>query len=96
MTTHLYSTTNYITLDDPMQLSLAHNAPELFRYLKMYADRLKKPGQYLLAGSQQLRMRPLLARIEQSLPQDKPSSSARAAYPSGLTNREVEVLGLVA
>ena len=28
--THLYPTTNYITLDDPMQLSLAQNAPDEF------------------------------------------------------------------
>ena len=52
------------SLNVPVIIDEAQYAPSLFRYLKLYLDKTKKKGQYLLTGSQQF---PLMQNVSESL-----------------------------
>lgn len=91
----------YVTLDDPLVLSLAREepalflqrfptpvlideiqyAPELLPYIKMEADRNKKPGMFWLTGSQQFH---LMKGVSESL-----AGRVGVVHLLGLSRREL-------
>ncbi len=52
------------SLNTPAIIDEAQYAPELFRYLKIFVDKEKTPGQYILTGSQQFS---LMQHLSESL-----------------------------
>jgi hypothetical protein len=53
-----------LSLKSPVILDEAQYAPELFRHLKIFIDKNKKPGQYIRTGSQKF---PLMQHASESL-----------------------------